>query len=157
MGMRAVNTESGLAVIPRLGGGVGAREVLRAGGIVGGRLVKVSSQAKPKVEQRAPIHPAKKVVPGVKVIQKPKEKPEWVPQKMTEKEERLADLLEAAQEVKPIADDVAEEQAGATEPYDDPEFALKPESVIPEPTVEVEVKPKKRRGRKRKNSKVQES
>ncbi|MBO6031665.1 MAG: hypothetical protein J6Q22_09350 [Prevotella sp.] len=38
---------------------------------------------------------------------------------ITEKEERLADFLEAAQEENPIADEVAEEQANATEPYDD--------------------------------------
>ena len=50
---------------------------------------------------------------------------------MSETEERMADLLEAAQEAKPLADaaeaegddgDVFEEQANATEPEDDPEF-----------------------------------
>lgn len=45
---------------------------------------------------------------------------------MTDAEKGLADLLEAAQEMKPLADGatdaVAEEQANATESYDNPEY-----------------------------------
>lgn len=120
------------SVLPRLGGGVPAKVVLASSGIKRGPLVKVSgwdadakrrekeaqekleaakreaakrAEEKRRAEERAKAEAERRAAEAVKPL--------------TETEERLTDLLEAAQEVKPIVDDVAEEQANATEPYDD--------------------------------------
>lgn len=181
------------SVLPRLGGGVPAKVVLANAGIKRGPLVRVkawdAAAEKKGIEEAAKRKAAKEAeekrraevrakVPGVKLVEKPKEKLEWEAKGMTAKEERLADLLEAAQEMKPLADAVAEEQANATEPYDDPEYMKEqvveekpmppPESlpeevvervaVIPEEKKEEWVQPeqprKKRRGRKGKRAKA---
>lgn len=190
------------SVLPRLGGGVPAKVVLANAGIKRGPLVRVkawdAAAEKKGIEEAAKRKAAKEAeekrraearakVPGVKLVEKPKEKVEWVAKGMTAKEERLTDLLEAAQEMKPLADgvtdDMAEEQASATEPYDDPEYMKEqvveekpmppPESlpeevveraeIIPEakaeadeekPAVSVEQPRKKRRGRKGKKARA---
>ena len=191
------------SVLPRLGGGVPAKVVLANAGIKSGSLVRVkawdaAAAEKKGIEEAAKRKAAKEAeekrraevrakVPGVKLVEKPKEKVEWVAKGITAKEERLTDLLEAAQEMKPLADEVidnvAEEQANATEPYDDPEYMKEqvaeerpmppleslPEevveraAVIPEakaeadeekPAVSVEQPRKKRRGRKGKRARA---
>ena len=183
------------SVLPRMVGGVPAKVVLANAGIKSGTLVRVkawdAAAEKKGIEEAVKRKAAKEAeekrraevrakVPGVKLVEKPKEKTEWVAKGMTAKEERLTDLLEAAQEMKPLADgvteDVAEEQANATEPYDDPEYGkeLTPESnevcegklskpieeaAIPEENheetaVAVERPRKKRRGRKGKRARA---
>ena len=184
------------SVLPRLGGGVPAKVVLANAGIKRGALVRVkawdAAAEKKGIEEAAKRKAAKEAeekkraearakVPGVKLVEKPKEKVEWEAKGMTAKEERLTDLLEAAQEMKPLADgvtgDVAEEQANATEPYDDPEYMKEqaaeerpmpqPEplqeeiveraAVIPEEKkewVKPEIPKKKRRGRKGKRARA---
>lgn len=178
------------SVLPRLGGGVPAKVVLANAGIKRGALVRVkawdAAAEKKGIEEAAKRKAAKEAeekrraearakVPGVKMVEKPKEKVEWVAKGMTAEEERLADLLEAAQEVKPLADAVAEEQANATEPYDDPEYmkeqaaeeqpmpqaepieeraAVIPEEKHEETAVAVEQPRKKRRGRKGKRARA---
>ena len=178
-----------------MGGGVPAKVVLANAGIKRGPLVRVkawdAAAEKKGIEEAAKRKAAKEAeekrraevrakVPGVKLVEKPKEKLEWEAKGMTAKEERLTDLLEAAQEMKPLADkvidDVAEEQANATEPYDDPEYGkeqaaesdeewegklVKPiaEAAIPEEkheetAVAVEKLRKKRRGRKGKRARA---
>ena len=178
-----------------MGGGVPAKVVLANAGIKRGPLVRVkawdAAAEKKGIEEAAKRKAAKEAeekrraevrakVPGVKLVEKPKEKLEWEAKRITAKEERLADLLEAAQEMKPLADvvteDVAEEQANATEPYDDPECGkeqtsgsneawegklAKPieEAAIPEEkheetAVAVERPRKKRRGRKGKRARA---
>lgn len=156
-------------VIPRAGTGVKAVEVLKTAGIARGGLVKVAPMATVHVEQKKAEK--KPSVPFVRLVERPKPKLEWEP-KITETERRLADFLEAAQEAKPLVDDVAEEQANATEPYDDPEFMKeqieelpmeegeRPPIDIPEERKEEEIVQKKRRGRKkgsRKASKASKS
>ena len=186
------------SVLPRLGGGVSAKVVLANAGIKSGALVRVkawdAAAEKKGIEEAAKRRAAKETeekrrsevranVPGVKLVEKPKEKLEWEAKRITAKEERLADLLEAAQEMKPLSDgvtdDVAEEQANATEPYDDPEYmkeqvveekpmpqpeplqeevveraAVIPETKHDETAVAVEPMRKKRRGRKGKKSRL---
>ena len=174
------------SVLPRLGGGVPAKVVLANAGIKSGALVRVkawdAAAEKKGIEEAAKRKAAKEAeekrraearakVPGVKLVEKPKEKVEWVAKGLTAKEERLTDLLEAAQEMKPLADevidDVAEEQANATEPYDDLEYmkeqVAEQAEVIPEakaeadeekPAVSVEQPRKKSRGRKGKRARA---
>lgn len=178
------------SVLPRLGGGVPAKVVLANAGIKRGALVRVkawdAAAEKKGIEEAAKRKAAKEAeekrraearakVPGVKLVEKPKEKVEWVAKGMTAEEERLTDLLEAAQEMKPLADAVAEEQANATEPYDDPEYmkeqaaeeqpmpqaepieeraAVIPEEKHEETAVAAEQPRKKRRGRKGKRAKA---
>jgi len=183
------------SVLPRLGGGVPGKVVLANAGIKSGALVRVkawdAAAEKKGIEEAAKRRAAKEAeekrraevrakVPGVKLVEKPKEKLEWVAKGMTAKEERLADLLEAAQEVKPqadgVTDAVTEEQANATEPYDDPEYGKEqtaesnevwegklaepiaetaiPEEKHEETAVAVERPRKKRRGRKGKRTRA---
>lgn len=174
------------SVLPRLGGGVPAKVVLANTGIKSGALVRVkawdAAAEKKGIEEAAKRRAAEEAeekrraevrakVPGVKLVEKPKEKLEWEAKRMTAKEERLADLLEAAQEMKPLADevidDVAEEQANATEPYDDSEYMKEQVAeravVIPEakneadeekPAVSVEQPRKKKRGRQGKKARA---
>lgn len=181
-----------------MGGGVPAKVVLANAGIKSGTLVRVkawdAAAEKKGIEEAAKRKAAKEAeekrraevrakVPGVKLVEKPKEKLEWEAKGMTAKEERLTDLLEAAQEMKPLADgvidNVAEEQANATEPYDDPEYmkeqvaeerpmpqpeplqeeiveraATIPEEKHEETAVAVERPKKKRRGRKGKRARA---
>lgn len=119
-------------------GGVSAGRVLAAGGIARGGVVRIRSGEKPRA-----------IMPTVKpkvvaVIPKKVEKP-----KMTEKEERLADLLEAAQEVKPKC----EETARLADPP--PEIPIEERAVLPElPLGDVPQTGKKKR-RKRKSRKSQ--
>lgn len=166
-GIVRVQNKLNRVVIPRSIGGIGARKVLNAGGINGGGLIKVAPINKVRTEAITEDK-TKKVVPFVKVIEKPIQKEEWSP-RMSETEKRMADFLEAAQEVKPLMDDVAEEQANATEPCDDSEFMKeqieelpmgegeKPPLDIPEERKEEEIVQKKRRGRKKGSRKVSEA
>ena len=110
------------SVLPRLGGGVPAKVVLANAGIKSGALVRVkawdAAAEKKGIEEAAKRKAAKEAeekrraetrtkVPGVKLVEKPKEKLEWEAKRMTAKEERLADLLEAAQTVKPLLEEEA--------------------------------------------------
>lgn len=185
------------SVLPRLGGGVPAKVVLANSGIRRGPLVKVSgwdadakrrekeAQAKLEAEKREAAKRAEEKRRAEELAKAEAERREKAEAEMraaeavkplTETEERLADLLEAAQEVKPIVDDVAEEQANATEPYNDREYMKEqvveekpmpqPEplqeeiveraAVIPEEKTDEWVQPeqprKKKRGRKGKRA-----
>lgn len=165
------------SVLPRLGGGVSAKVVLANAGIKRGPLVRVkawdAAAEKKGIEEAAKRKAAKEAeekrraevrakVSGVKLVEKPKEKVEWVAKGMTAKEERLTDLLEAAQEMKPLADgvtdDVAEEQAmPQPEPLQEEiveRAATIPEEKHEETAVAVERPMKKRRGRKGKRARA---
>ena len=157
-----LQNRSGHSVLPRAGAGISAKTVLREAGVVRGRLVRVTPHEGLQIHSKQEKKVAEKPKPEVKVIVKPAAKVEWVQAApMTEKEERLADLLEAAQDMKPKVDEVAEEQAGATEPYDDLEFMREQsaESASGPETAEKKAEMnsgkgtrKKRRGRKGKRS-----
>lgn len=134
-------------VIPRIGG-VSAREVLNTAGITRGGMVKVESGARAKKRVELP----KKELPKVAAVAETEplvqeEKPRAAEPlfvkvaPMTETEERLTGLLEAAQEMKPLADKV--EGSGAIFPE------------LKQPAQDVEqMSRKKRRRHKRKSGKV---
>lgn len=146
------------SVLPRSGVGVSARAVLSAGGIKSGTLVRVKEwnreaeqkgleeaarrraekEAEERRRQAAKAEAARREIENAKPI--------------TAEETRLADLLEAAQEMKPMADMVTEAVA---------EAETKPatiQAVIPEASKEDCVIPegggKKRRGRKGKKGRA---
>lgn len=104
------------------------------------KILSVNRRESPKVEIKR----------EAKVEEEVKRTSEAVVKGMTEAEKRLADVLEARQEEKALEeaeDSVAEDQAGATEPYDDPEFKKEQEGF--EPIAEEPRKKKRgRRGRR---------
>lgn len=188
------------SVLPRLGGGVPAKVVLANSGIKRGPLVKVSGwdadakrrekeaqekleaakrEAEKRAEEKRLAEERAKAEAERRERAEAERRAAEAVKPLTETEERLADFLEAAQDVKPIVDDVAEEQANATEPYDDPEYMkeqvveekLMPQpeplqeeiveraAVIPEGKKEEWVQPeqprKKKRGRKGKRARAE--
>ena len=168
-------------VLPRIGGGVSAKVVLANAGINRGPLVRVTAwkaSAESKGNEEAARKRAAKVAEEIKQgaakvtfhkVEKKKQeegtglRAEKEP--ITEEETRLADLLEAAQEVKPIVDErLAETDMPEMTSEEFPELKalemeeavgysaeeLKAEetaAVIPEVRIE-EMPRKKRRGRK---------
>ena len=113
-GVRTVNRTPcsgiGHVVIPRIGKGISPRDVLRAGGVTRGGTVGMGRVEQPKREKKGEMEQKPPKVESVSARSgEPKAETgrgvgEEVREGMTEKEERLADLLEAAQEMKPQSD-----------------------------------------------------
>lgn len=104
------------------------------------------------------VNTSKKVKEAVKPVVAPLEPK---PIQISEKEERLADLLEAAQDMKPLADgstDGVAEERPMPLPESLPEEVVDLAAVIPEEKKEEWVEPeqprKKRRGRRGKKNKA---
>ena len=123
-GIRANGVGNGHKVIPRVGG-ISVREVLKTAGIARGGMVKVATGAKAEKKTEKRGVPPKVIVAAraaplvlgkIQTLEGPKPTSlvlnrEPMPLKVapvTEKEERLTGLLEAAQEMKPLADKAEE-------------------------------------------------
>lgn len=140
-------------VLPRVGGGVPARTVLANVGIKSGTMLRVGAA---KALLKPAVKTAKKIEPSKPKEEKPKplvrrETTERDSLKLTEEERNLTGLLEAAQEMKPLADAVKEPvfevgDKDATEPRVEEKGVIIPELPMP--------LSRKKRGRKGKRARA---
>ena len=129
------------SIHPNVGqrGGISGRTILSSAGIKRGEIVRVR-EGNPEAERKAIEEAARRKAEKEAIEAKQREAERQAAERMTAKEERLADLLEAAQAVKPIADAVAEENVE--------------EKPIPEATAE---ELPKKKGKRRKGKKANEA
>ena len=128
------------SIHPNVGqrGGISGRTILSSVGIKRGEIVRVR-EGNPEAERKAIEEAVRRKAEKEALEAKQRETERLGAERMTAKEERLADLLEAVQAVKPIADAMAEEKVE--------------EETIPETISEEQPKKKGKRGQKGKKAK----